>query len=55
MAEKNDDKLIIRLPAGTKKAAMAATAQKRGGLSALVRELLTVWLAQQKKVRPAKA
>ncbi len=48
MAEKNDDKLIIRLPAVTKKAVMTATAQKRGGASALVRELLAAWLAQQK-------
>lgn len=47
---KNDSKLIIRLPADLKAAAMRASAEKRGGLSRVVRELLTAWL--QKKSPP---
>ena len=49
MAEKNDDKLILRIPANLKEAAMEATKEKRGGLSQLVRELLEAWLASKKK------
>lgn len=49
--QRKDDELKIRLPAGLKAEAMKATSEKRGGVSALVRELLVIWLAQQKKVR----
>jgi hypothetical protein len=49
MIERNDDKLIIRLPANLKAEVMKATKAKRGGVSALVRELLTTWVAGQKK------
>ncbi len=51
MAKAKDAKIEVRLPTHLKAAAMAATAEKRGGLSSLVRELLVEWLAQQKKVR----
>ncbi len=34
-----------------KAAAMEASKDKRGGLSQVIRELLVIWLAQQKKVR----
>jgi len=47
-AKPKDTKIEVRLPVRLKAAAMAATAEKRGGLSALVRELLAAWLKQRK-------
>jgi hypothetical protein len=46
---KKDDVLKIRLPADLKAAAMAASAEKRGGLSQVIRELLAAWLQSRKK------
>lgn len=42
-----DDSVKVRLPAKLKKDAMKASADKRGGLSQVVRELLAAWLKSQ--------
>jgi hypothetical protein len=47
--QRKNDEIKVRLPANLKAEAMKATQERRGGISALVRELLVIWLAQQKK------
>ena len=51
--QRKDEEIKVRLPADLKAEAMKATSEKRGGVSALVRELLMTWLAQQPKKSPA--
>lgn len=46
---KKDDVLKVRLPSELKAAVMEAAKDKRGGLSQIIRELLSAWLAKQKK------
>lgn len=43
-----NDTLQVRLPAKLKKDALKASAEKRGGLSQVVRKLCTAWLKSQR-------
>ena len=44
----NDRKFQVRLPSDLKAAALAASLDKRGGLSGVIRELRAAWLARRK-------